>query len=50
MHYGVSFNNTPDIRQLITLTELGRQQDETGQTCSTHGKDEKCIQYFGRKT
>jgi hypothetical protein len=24
--------------------------DETGRTCSTHGRDEKCIQYLCRKT
>jgi len=26
------------------------KEDEMGGACSTHGKNEKCIQYFGRKT
>jgi hypothetical protein len=25
------------------------EKDEMGLTCSTHGSDEKCVQYFGRK-
>jgi len=25
-------------------------EDEMGGTCSTHGTDEKCVQYFGWKT
>jgi len=26
------------------------KEDEMGRSCSTHGRDEKCIQYFGWKT
>jgi len=28
----------------------GIQEDEIGRACSTHGRDEKCVQSFGWKT
>jgi len=26
------------------------KEDEMGGTCCTHGRDKKCVQYFGLKT
>jgi len=26
------------------------KEDEMGVACSAHGRNEKCMQYFGRKT
>jgi hypothetical protein len=38
--------------KLITRYYSGddMKEDEIGGTCSTHGRDLKCIQYYGRKT
>jgi hypothetical protein len=34
----------------ILHSEGDQIEDEMGRGCSTHGKNEKCIQDFGRKT
>jgi hypothetical protein len=38
------------IRSFITYTLHQIKGDEMGGSCSTHGKDEKCVQNFGCKT
>jgi hypothetical protein len=42
-----------ELQIIVHFTEyyLGDQikEDEMGEACSTVGKDEKCIQYFGWK-
>jgi hypothetical protein len=39
-------HNEEELRNLYA----SNQGDEMIGTCSTHGRDEKCIQYFGWKT
>jgi len=39
-----------ELHNLDASPNIIRVMDEIGGACRTHGRDEKCIQYFGCKT
>jgi hypothetical protein len=46
-----NFNCLDEIRQRFVLQwNYQVVEDELGEPFSTHGRDEKCVQEFGRKT
>jgi hypothetical protein len=44
------FSITCTLHQILLGLRYQIKEDEVGGTCSTHGTDEKCIQYFSWKT